>query len=202
MFYLPVAFVLLAFSFEPVLANETISTRSFVIFNTRCANCHEGECSSRMCFQMGAGEAAVHIRNYAGEVSDNTVEELYRALRHMKGNCAYCSSPAKIPRDGKWSKDDIRLLSLSSRQAIFIPLGKLKTARYALQFSFEKPVSFRLEILSQHFEPLIDERFSKSNRKVRLSFRVDRISDHYLRIRSRFPLSLNSLELKVVGERK
>jgi hypothetical protein len=118
----------------------------------------------------------------------------------MKNKCAYCSSPAKISSDGKWSKDDILLLSLSSRQGIFIPLGKLKASGYTLQLTLEKPESFRIEILSQHFEPLIDERFSSSNKKLKLSFMVEGASDHYLRIRSRSPLTLNSLELKANRE--
>ena len=194
-FYVVLVTALLLVSFGAARAKEEISTQSFVIFNTKCANCHEGQCSSRMCFQMDPSGATTHIRNYAGDVSDEIVGELYKALRHMKKKCAYCSSPVKVPLNGKWSKDDILLLSLSSRRGIFVLLGKLKAVKYTIQLAFEEPKQFRVEILSQHFEPLVDEQFFKPDKEMTISFTVEEASDHYLRIRSKKPLTINGVEL-------
>ena len=199
-FHLSLALILLLFMVGSASAEEKVCTQSFVIFNTKCANCHEGQCSSRMCFQMEASDATVHIRRYAGEVADSVVRELYRALQHMKTKCAYYPSPAKVPNDGKWSKSDILLLSLSSRKGSFIPLGKLKAIKYTIHFVFEEPREFRIEILSQHFEPLVDERFVKPSKEMTVSFAVEKASEHYLRIRSKKALIITGLQLNIEPE--
>lgn len=191
--------VLIYVAIGTALAKDTVSPQSFVIFNTKCARCHEGQCSSRMCFQQGPGAANTHIRKNAGEVTDDVVGELYNALHQMKVNCAYCASPFKAPENGIWSKENIRLLSLSSRQGIFIPLGKLKPAKYALRLTFEKPTEFQIEILSQKFEPIMDERISHPDADMSLIFEVEETFEHYLRIRSKTPLIVNSLALKKSG---
>jgi hypothetical protein len=175
---------------------QTIGLSSFVLFNTKCARCHEGECSKRMCLSSEPKQAADHIQRYAGKVSPLTIDELYRQLSYMKQRCAYFPVSAPIPKDGAWQEADLAALFLQSRRGCFVPLGTLATGTYSIQLSLNEVASFRIEIISQHFEMMLDEQVHHPDLQLDRTFTVEEAGLHFLRLDSKSAITLKKLQLK------
>jgi hypothetical protein len=94
---------------------------SVIRFNTTCAQCHEGQCSGRLSFSLGAEAAFDHIRRYAGDVDDTTVQTLYDALSRMKTTCSFAPLPVLSMREPVKSSELDRVHAGLSEQAVREP---------------------------------------------------------------------------------
>jgi len=172
---------------------EDSSLKTSVIFNTLCAKCHEGECSGRLSFTMGAKAASSHIKRYAGDVniSKGETEEFFSLLNYMKTECALWMS-----NNGAWKAENLSHFALPSAKGYFIPLGLLKEGKYHLKIKLKESIHFRLEILSDHFEHFLDVSVCPDVEKQILQFTVERSANTFLRIQSRIPLEIIDLNVE------
>ena len=171
---------------------QNVSTKSAVIFNTLCAKCHEGECSGRLSFDTGSGSASSHIKRYAGDanISGGEIKEFFSLLNYMKKECALL-----MPDDGKWKVENLSRFALPSYEGYFIPLGNLKHGKYHLNIKIKEKIHYRVEVLSNHFDPFVD-RSVCPDRKENIHFTIDEPVNVFLRIRSKEPLHVIALEIK------
>lgn len=192
-----VSFLILSGLFiSSVQANEIkkeISTKTAVIFNTLCAMCHEGECSGRLSFQSGYKKAQSHIKRYVENVniSEGETKEFFMLLDYMKKECALL-----MPDDGAWKQENLSRFALPSHRGYFIPLGDLDKGKYHLAFTTKEHVLFQVEVISDHFEPYLDRSVCPGQEEYSFSFSVDKTANSFVRIRSKKPLHLLSLEVK------
>lgn len=172
---------------------EEISTKTAVIFNTLCAKCHEGECSGRLSFDTKDRVANSHIKRYAGDTSitESETKDFFTLLNYMKKKCLLW-----MPNNGKWEPENLSHFALSSYHGYFIPLGILNKGKYRLTIKTEESSFFRVEVISSHFEPFLDQSISSAQKDQRLHFTIDVPVNAFLRIRSRRPLHVISLEIK------
>ncbi|OQX59627.1 MAG: hypothetical protein B5M52_02910 [Helicobacteraceae bacterium 4484_230] len=185
-------------SYSSLYAEEesrSISTKTAVIFNILCAKCHEGECSGRLSFKNTHTAADSHITRYSEDanITENEIGEFFTLLNYMKTDCAML-----MPKNNTDPKRDLSRFALNSNKGYFIPLGNLEAGRYLLGFTPEEHVSFRLEVMSKHFEPFLDQSVCRHQKEYLFSFTVDKRVPVFLRIRSRTPLHLSALELKKI----
>ena len=187
--------IFLAFpvSLLSVEAKQNISTKTAVIFNTLCAKCHEGQCSGRLSFDTGSQVASSHIKRYAGntEVSKNEVEQFFTLLNYMKKKCKLL-----MPDNGKWKAGNLSQFAVPSHDSYFIPLGILKSGEFTLVIKVKESVCFRVEVISTKFDPFLDQSLSPNTKEQSVNFMIDEPLDYYLRIRSRKPLHIETLEIK------
>lgn len=172
---------------------QDISTKIAIIFNTLCAKCHEGQCSGRLTFDTGSGAASSHIKRYAGdtEVSKDEVDQFFTLLNYMKKECELL-----MPDNGKWKPENLSHFSLPSQDSYFIPLGTLKRGDYTLVIKVKESVCFRVEVISTKFDPSLDQSLSPNTKEQNINFTINEKLDYFLRIRSRKPLHIETLELK------
>ena len=172
---------------------EKSSVKTSVIFNTLCAKCHEGECSGRLSFTMGAKAASSHIKRYAGDVNISISEtgEFFSLLSYMKTECALW-----MPDNGKWKPENLSHFALPSAKGYFIPLGLLKEGKYNLEIKLKDNVLYRVEVLSDHFENFLDISTCPDEEKEILHFTIDKAVNIYLRIQSRIPLEITNLNVE------
>jgi len=172
---------------------ENISTKTAVIFNTLCAKCHEGECSGRLSFNTGSKAAHSHIKRYADDIniSEDETEEFFTLLNYMKKECALY-----MPDNGKWKPENLSHFALPSQKSYFVPLGTLQSGNYHLIIETEEDVLFRVEVISDHFDPYLDRSICPEQKVNILDFSVDESINAFLRIRSRKPLHIIALEIK------
>ena len=172
-------------------AIESISTKSAVIFNTLCAKCHEGECSGRLSFDTGSESASSHIKRYAGDanISRTEIKEFFALLNYMKKECALL-----MPDDGKWKQENLSRFALPSHDSYFIPLGHLKRGKYHLNIATKEEVHYRVEVLSDRFDPYVDQSACPEQKK-NIRFTIDEPVNAFLRIRSKKPLHIITLEI-------
>ncbi len=164
---------------------------AIIRFNTTCAQCHEGQCSGRLSFTLGAEAAFDHIRRYAGNVDDALAKKLYDALSRMKMTCAFAPLPALSLRAEVTSGLD--RYRNPDTDAYFVPVGILQPEQYRLAIHTEVPSPFRLEIISEYFE-LVEETCVGANAEMTvLRFNVDEKAHHYIRLRAPQALRLKSL---------
>ncbi len=171
---------------------ENISTKTAVIFNTLCAKCHEGECSGRLSFDTGNKAADSHIKRYAGDtnVSEDETKDFFTLLNYMKKECALY-----MPDNGKWKPENLSHFALPSHDSYFIPIGVLKSGNYHLEIETKENVHFRVEILSDHFDPFLDQTVCPDRKDQNLEFMIDEPVNSFLRIRSRKPLHVITLDI-------
>jgi len=179
------------FSAEKV---EGITTKTAVIFNTLCAKCHEGECSGRLSFNTGSRAAYGHIKRYAEDIniSEEETEGFFTLLNHMKKECELL-----MPDTKKWKLENLSRFALPSHKSYFIPLGILKNGNYHLTIETEEKALFRVEVISDHFDPYLDKSVCPDQKEQILAFSVDKSINAFLRIRSRKALHIVTLEVKL-----
>ena len=172
---------------------QNISTKTAVIFNTLCAKCHEGECSGRLSFDTGGKAANSHIKRYAGDinVSEGETKEFFTLLNYMKKECALF-----MPDNGKWKPENLSHFALPSHDSYFVPLGVLKSGNYRLNIEAKEEVLFRVEVISDHFDPYLDRAVCPERKEEILHFEIDEPINAFLRVRSRKPLHIINLEIK------
>jgi len=189
---------LLSFMFIPSLMwaemDQKIdtTTQTSVIFNTLCAKCHEGECSGRLSFDTGSEAARHHISHYSGEanLTERKTREFFRLLNYMKKRCAIY-----MPEGGKWELKHLSHFALPSHKGYFIPLGTLKKGRYRLLIQTKEEIPFRLEILSDKIDSIYNQSIRSAKKGQMLHFSIERPTTTFVRIRSREPLHLITLEI-------
>ena len=186
--------LLFIFPFRPLAAEETekISTRSAVIFNTLCAKCHEGECSGRLSFDTGSKSAGSHIRRYTGDtnISRQKIKEFFRLLNYMKKTCTIL-----MPKDQTWKTDKLSHFALPSSKGYFIPLGLLESGRYRIEVAIKEDTPFKAEVISKHFEHLLEQQISPVKKENTLQFTLSKPEHVFLRIQSRTLLYIDSLNI-------
>ena len=171
---------------------ETVSIKTSVIFNIRCAKCHEGECSGRLSFDSGDQAARSHIRRYAEEnsSSDKEIKAFYALLNHMKKKCTILM-PHK---DDKNKLKELSRFALSSYKGYFIPLGRLEKGAYTLSIITKEENRYNLEILSEHLNPIVNIAVG-AGKKKNIDFTIEKPIDTFLRIRSRQALHIEKLKI-------
>lgn len=180
---------------QPAVGGE-VSVQPGVVFGSTCARCHEGECSGRLTFDLGAEGAAGHVRRHAGPLSDVAVQELFTLLERMKKECAYPPLKAPVPQDGGWSPQLLARLCIPSRRSYFVPLGKLEPGRYALELRFDGAPHVHVEVVTRRFDILLDEPLAVERGKATAAFQVSASDDAYLRLRAQEPISARRLKLE------
>jgi len=170
---------------------EQISTKTAVIFNTLCAKCHEGECSGRLSFDTGSEAAQTHIGRYAGEnnISKSEIKEFFALLNHMKKACSLM-----MPDKQKTAPEDLSRFATFSHTAYFIPLGRLKKGSYRLEISAKEKIHYRLELLTDQFDPIVEVSICPEKRE-KILFTLNEPATTFLRIRSKEPLHLLDLNV-------
>lgn len=162
-------------------------------FNTACAYCHEGECSGRMSFALGADAAFAHIRRYAGFVDDIEAQQLVEALAHMKENCAYLPLDALASGVG----DPAVLVQYRNPNSgdYFLPLGVLETGAYRLQLEFAERTAPLIEVINEHFDPVETCPTRESQTLHDLDFTIAEPAAHFVRLRLAEAVPLVGLRL-------
>jgi len=172
---------------------QRLSTKTAVIFNTLCAKCHEGECSGRLSFDTGSEKARTHIQRYAEDptISKQNIEEFFTLLNHMKKSCEIL-----MPDKGTITVDEIAHFATPSQKAYFVPLGLLSKGSYVLSLSTKEKQHYRIEILSEHFDPFLDLSVCPGQKK-KMQFTTQEPVKTFLRIRSTKPLHILSFKLSL-----
>ena len=184
-------------SFSLVLAEEKvrIGIKSAVIFNTLCAKCHEGECSGRLSFNTDGKAAHNHIKRYVGDmnISEGEVEEFFTLLNYMKKECRLV-----MPEKPLYASQNLSQFAIPSHKSYFIPLGLLKEGNYELLITINEKLHFRIELLSEQFDPTLDELICSEVEIQRLPFTIEESNKYFVRIRSRKPLHVNTFKIKKI----
>ncbi len=175
---------------------QNVTTKSAVTFNTLCAKCHEGECSGRLSFDTGSEAASNHILRYTGEtdISKTETKEFFTLLNYMKSKCSLW-----MPEDEQWKTEELSHFALPSAKAYFIPLGVLKKGEYVLEIETDDAVHYKLELLSEKFDYLLDISVCPDEDTEELRFSVDEALHTFLRVQSRSVFEIT--ELKIIEEK-
>jgi len=178
------------------LATDSIQIESAIIFNTSCAQCHEGECSGRITFHLPKSAADQHIRRHGGELSKKTIGELFELLRYMKEECSFYPLSVALSQDRIWGSDKLNKLRSPSNKAYFVPLGYLELGLYQLLFEgLDDNANYCIEIINGEFEYFVEKTVNRASKKLSLQFQADERSNYYLRIKSKKPISLKRIEI-------
>jgi hypothetical protein len=178
----------------PGAAREPITTSSIVRFNTLCATCHEGECSTRLSFRLDAGATDSHIRRYTGDITQDTARELKTLLEHMKLHCGYYDIRIPSPGDGRWRAELLQQLHAAQEKAYFVPLGRLAAGRHRFTLTFEHEVTFSVQLISASFEIAEQPALTTRDNRAVAELHADREGDYYLRLRTEQPARLLALD--------
>ncbi len=165
---------------------------SVIRFNTTCAQCHEGQCSGRLSFSLGAEAAFDHIRRYAGDVDDATTQALYDALSRMKIGCAFAPLPVPSMQEPVVASELSRYRNPRTG-AYFVPVGILQPEQYRLELRLSSPASFRMEIINEFFELVEETCLGPHVQQKVVAFTVDEGARHYVRLVAPSPLHLESM---------
>ena len=177
-------------------AAPQISRSSGVLFNTICAQCHEGECSGRLSFESGQFGADAHIRRYVGDVPETMVAELFSVLSYTKHECAVYPLAVPVPADGSWSQSMLADLSTPSQCGYFVPLGALPQGEYQVDLTAAALVDLRVEVIAADFELLLDELATLSTTPMQFILKVSTPVSAYLRVVAREQVILTGLQLR------
>lgn len=172
----------------PLCATAT-DFESVVRFNTTCAQCHEGQCSGRLSFSLGAEAAFDHIRRYAGDVDDATTQALYDALSRMKTTCSFAPLPVPSMQEPVGASGLDRYRNPRTG-AYFVPVGMLQPGRHRLELRLSSPASFRMEIINEFFELVEETCIGPHVQQQVVDFAVDDGVRHYVRLVAPSPLHL------------
>ena len=181
---------------SPALATDSIQIESAIMFNTSCAQCHEGECSGRMTFHLPKSAADQHIHRHGGELSKKSIRELFELLRYMKEECSFYPLSVALSQDRIWGSDKLSKLRSPSNKAYFVPLGYLELGLYQLLIEgLNDNANYCIEIINGEFDYLVEKTLNGESEKLSLQFQADERSNYYLRIKSRKPISLKRIEI-------
>lgn len=174
---------------------EPIPTASVVRFNTVCGNCHEGQCSGRLSFHTGSGEARGHMQRYLGSITDSEAENLFELLRHTKEQCAHypLASPLRIGH--QLGTSELAAWRNSREGGYFIPLGALGKGEYLLRLDFSVAGNGKVKVTDDRFEPLAEESLCPQQNTLEFRFKAEG-GPHFLTIKA--PVALDSLRLNGV----
>jgi len=189
-----VAATLLAAWAASLQAQAPIPPASVVRFNTLCATCHEGECSTRLSFRLDPGATDSHIRRYAGDIPPQAARELNALLEHMKLHCGYYAIDLPSPKDGRWKAELLQQLHAAEEKAYFIPLGDLGAGRHRFTLGFDGEAEVSVQLVSAKFEIAEQPAMRTQGGRVVVEMQADRAGEHYLRLRTDRPARLLSLE--------
>jgi hypothetical protein len=179
-----------------VFATDNIQIESAIIFNTSCARCHEGGCSGRLTFHLPKSAADQHIRRYGGEVSIETIQQLYELLRYMKEECSFYPFSVGLIQDRIWGIDNLGKLQSPSNKAYFVPLGPLQPSLYLLMLEgLNENTNYCIEIINNEFNYFDQKKVNGEGEKMSLEFQADEYSEYYLRITSEKPINIKRIEL-------
>ncbi len=186
-------FFLFATSLFSLEKKENISIKTAVVFNTLCSKCHEGQCSGRLTFDTGSEVASNHIKRYSEEVdiSKHEIKEFFTLLNYMKKECLLF-----MPEGIKYKANNLSSFATSSKKGYFIPLGQLKKGDYKLLIKTKEGNRFRLELISSQFDSYLDRSICSCDKKREFDFTIDEEANYFLRIKSKKPLYIKSLEIK------
>jgi len=187
-------------SFLFATENKSISVLTAVKFNTICAKCHEGECSGRLSFSSGAKAAYSHINRYTKTSSNTQINEFFNILQYMKKDCIIFLPNLNLQNKKNYLKKDFLPYSLPSKKAYFIPFGTLKKGTYSLKIDIEQFKQYKIEIISEHFDILLDRYVTSCSQKNNFSYEVEEKAKYYLRIKSKNKLiitSIKNLKIKI-----
>lgn len=172
-----------------------VPLRTAVLFNTACAQCHEGECSGRLSFDLGQQAAADHVRRYVGEVAAAVQRDLQALLADMKRSCAYSPLAVAVPENGIWRADDLAQLRSPLGAAHFIPLGVLVAGNYRAALRFDGAAEARAEVISAAFDITDHPGLRAESGGTDFVFAVERKGVHYFRLQTEKPAAL--IELRI-----
>lgn len=184
-----------------VCASDNIAIKSIVIFNTTCAQCHEGECSGRMSFHLPERAVNQHICRHGGDLSADRIRQLARLLRHMKEECSFYPVPLALVNDHIWGSDVLNQFQSPSRQAYFIPLGRLNSGLYQLLFEEPNRIKFCAEIINDEFDFIDKDNLNGEHGKQGLQFQIEERSEYFLRLTAQKPVNFKKLELLSLDEK-
>ena len=175
----------------PLSAKNAANFEPIIRFNTTCAQCHEGQCSGRLSYALGAEAVFNHIRRYAGDVDDITAQSLFDALTRMKATCALDQLPVF-----SFQTPDSSILDRYRNPrtgAYFVPIGTLQPGEYGLNLRLRSAASYRIEIINEHFDLVEETCLGPNVHQQVVSFRVDEQARHYVRLIAPLPLHLESM---------
>ncbi len=175
-------------------AREPIATSSVVRFNTLCATCHEGECSTRLSFKLDASATDSHIRRYTGDIAPDTARELKVLLEHMKLHCGYYDIRIPSPQDGRWRAELLQQLHAAQEKAYFVPLGRLMAGRHRFTLTFEHEVSVSIQLISASFEISEQPALRTQDNRAVAELEAERPGEYYLRLQTERPARLLTLD--------
>lgn len=179
-----------------VFATDTIQIESVIIFNTSCARCHEGQCSGRLTFHFPKRAAYQHISRFGGELSIETIRQLFELLRYTKEECSFYPLSVGLIQDRIWRSKMLGKLQSPSNQAYFVPLGLLEPGLYQLLLEgLTDNTNYCIEIINNEFDYFDIEKVNGESEKMSLQFQADERSEYYLRITSKKPVNLKRIEL-------
>jgi len=169
---------------------------SAVLFSTRCAHCHEGECSGRMSFLLAANAADQHIRRHGGDLPQETVQDLADLLRYTKERCAFYPIPLTLAQDGDWGRNTLDRLRDPDGTAYFLPLGHLESGAYRLWMDGMAPgMRVCAELIAADFDFVRHEGVAPSGERQGLRFQVEEPTEVFMRLRTQGPIVLTRVEL-------
>ena len=119
------------------------------------------------------------------------MNEFFTLLNYMKIECALL-----MPDNGKCKPEHLSHFALPSHYSYFIPLGTLKSGDYILIIKVKENIRFRAEVISNQLDPSLDQLVPSSTKEHNIHFTIDETLDYFLRIRSRGPLYISTLEIK------
>lgn len=178
----------------PAAAQAPIPASSVVRFNTLCATCHEGECSSRLSFKLDPGATDSHVRRYTGDITAAAARELQALLEYMKLNCSYYAIDIPSPKDGRWRAELLQQLHAAEEKAYFVPLGTLAAGRYRFTLTFEKDAIVSVQLVSAAFEIAEQPSVKTQGGQAVVVLEAERSGDYYLRLRTEQPARLLALD--------
>lgn len=172
---------------------ENISTKSAVIFNILCAKCHEVECSGRLSFDTGSDKAKNHIKRYTEDtnLTDDKTKEFFTLLNYMKKECTIL-----MPKSKKYKSDNLSNFILPSQKGYFISLGLLENGIYHLNIQTKEKIHFKIEVITNHFESLLNQSICPDQKEQTLSFSVEKPINIFIRITSRKTFQITTLKIK------
>ncbi len=177
-------------------APEGISIESAVVFNTRCARCHEGECSGRLSFHLQADAADEHIRRHGGALALETVRNLGELLRYMKERCAFFPLQLALEKDRRWGRDTLDRLRDPDGTAYFLPLGRLKPGPYHLWLDgLNHRAGICAELIAADFDWVEHEGIAQVGERHGLRFQIEVPTEVFLRVGTQEPITLTQVEL-------
>lgn len=144
------------------------STGALVRFHTACATCHAAQCSGRLSFMGGAGDAAPHIKRYAPSASPAQVRELFGLLGTQKRACRVELPRLAAPRL-EWTGAQLREWFNADVHAWFVPLGSHGRAVVGVELELLPGRGGSAQVLDPGLEVLAEVSVGQEGARVTLA---------------------------------